>query len=141
MYVVIHSIHGFGFNPAQNAAKRWLFVTAEKTTSRITDHFIAVSEANRKDGVRLGLFGPERCSVIRSGFDLELFRSAEKLLLDHLDNLGISQGSPIVLMVGCLKPQKAPLDFVRVAAEVHRKIPEARFLQKVFPNKRKAYFR
>ena len=126
--MIIHSIHGFGFTPAQSRPKRFLFQAAERFTSRITDHFIAVSDSNRVDGIRYGLFGPDRCTVIRSGFDLELFRSAEKLPLDLLDNLGISRGSPLILMVACLKPQKAPMDFVELAAKVHREIPLARFL-------------
>ena len=125
---IIHSIHGFGFTPAQSPPKRLLFQTAERFTSRITDHFIAVSEANRKDGARLGLFGPERCTVIRSGFNLERFRRAETLTPELLANLGIPQGSPVILMVACLKPQKAPLDFVRLGSLVHREFPEARFL-------------
>lgn len=126
--VIIHSIHGFGFTPAQSPPRRFLFQTAERLTSRVTDHFIAVSEANRKDGIRYGLFGPERCSVIRSGFDLDRFRNAQPVKPDLLLDLGIPHGSPLVLMVGCLKPQKAPMDFVKLAAETHREIPQARFL-------------
>ncbi len=126
--VIIHSIHGFGFTPTQSRAKRWLFMSAEKVTSRITDHFIAVSHSNRDDGIRLGLFTPERCTVIRSGFDLEFFREAEKLTSDIFQDPGIPEKSPVVLMVACLKPQKAPLDFVRMAARVHKTVPEARFL-------------
>jgi len=126
--VIIHSIHGFGFTPAQSPPKRFFLKTAERFTSSVTDHFIAVSEANRIDGVNYGLFRPESCTVIRSGFDLDLFRHAKKMTSDLHDDPGIPQGVPLVLMVACLKPQKAPLDFVNVAAEVHRKIPEARFL-------------
>ena len=126
--MIIHSIHGFGFTPAQSIPKRFLYLTAERVTSRITDHFITVAEANRADGVNYGLFEPARCTVIRSGFDLDLFRAAGKLEPDILGDLGVPRGCPMVLMVACLKPQKAPLDFVRLAARVHREFPEARFL-------------
>ena len=126
--LIIHSIHGFGFTPAQSLPKRFLYLTAERITSRITDHFIAVAEANRTDGVKYGLFEPVGCTVIRSGFNLDLFRRARKLEPEILGDLGIPQGCPIVLMVACLKPQKSPLDFVRLAAEVHGEFPEARFL-------------
>jgi glycosyltransferase involved in cell wall biosynthesis len=78
--------------------------------------------------VNYGLFEPARCTVIRSGFDLDLFRAAGKLEPDILGDLGVPRGCPMVLMVACLKPQKAPLDFVRLAARVHREFPEARFL-------------
>ncbi|UCF88153.1 MAG: glycosyltransferase family 4 protein [bacterium] len=126
--VIVHSIHGFGFTPAQSPSLRWLLRAAEKRTSGITDHFIAVSESNRADGVRLGLFDSDRCSVIRSGFDLRRFREAQKPAPGVLEDLGIPPDAPVILMVACLKPQKAPLDFVRMAALVHRDLPEARFL-------------
>jgi glycosyltransferase involved in cell wall biosynthesis len=128
--VVIHSIHGFGFTPAQSAAKRWMFVTAEKATSRITDHFIAVSHANRNEGVGLGLFPPERCTVIRSGFDLNEFSDADaaNMVPDTAGGIELSDDVPTVLMVGCLKSQKNPLDFVRLAEQVGKRVPGARFL-------------
>jgi len=126
--LLVHSIHGFGFTPAQSAPARFLLKAVERYTSRITDHFICVSESNRREGIRLGLFEPTQCSVIRSGFDLERFREARPLDPDILMQLGVPRGSPLVLMVACLKPQKAPLDFVRIAAIVHREVPDARFL-------------
>jgi glycosyltransferase involved in cell wall biosynthesis len=126
--VIIHSIHGFGFTPAQSPPKRFFFQTAERLTSRITDHFIAVSEANRKDGVRLGLFGTERCSLIRSGFNLDEFKEAEAVEDKLQSEFGTPPEAVFVLMVACLKLQKNPLDFVQVASLVRREVPEARFL-------------
>lgn len=126
--VIIHSIHGFGFTPAQNPPKRLLYQTAERLTSRITDHFIAVSEANRKDGARLGFFGTERCSLIRSGFNLDEFREAESVEDKLKSEFGAPPEAVFVLMVACLKPQKNPLDFVQIASLVRREVPEARFL-------------
>lgn len=126
--VIIHSIHGFGFTPSQGAVKRSLFRTAEKKTSMITDHFIAVSYSNRVDGVKYGLFEEDRCTVIRSGFDLDRFRDAPSPGDTFYREEGIPAGSPVVLMVACLKPQKAPLDFVHVARLVTDMRPDAHFL-------------
>jgi glycosyltransferase involved in cell wall biosynthesis len=126
--VIVHSIHGFGFTPSQSAAKRSLLKFAERKTSGITDHFIAVSHSNRQDGVKYGLFEEDRCTVIRSGFDLDQFRDAPSLDDTFYKEEGITDGSPIVLMVACLKPQKAPLDFVKVARLVHDVRPDAHFL-------------
>lgn len=126
--VIVHSIHGFGFTPSQSAAKRSLLKVAERKTSGITDHFIAVSHSNRQDGVKYGLFEEDRCTVIRSGFDLDQFRGAPSLDDTFYKEEGIADGSPIVLMVACLKPQKAPLDFVKVARLVHDVRPDAHFL-------------
>jgi glycosyltransferase involved in cell wall biosynthesis len=126
--VIIHSIHGFGFTPGQGSMVNRLFKGAERATSRVTDHFIAVSGSNRDDGVRLGLFESGKCTVIRSGFNLDEFRNAEPYGTGSLPVPAVPPEAPLVLMVACLKPQKAPLDFVRVAARAHREVPQARFL-------------
>lgn len=126
--LILHTIHGFGFTPGQGLVANRLFKTAEKVTSSFTDHFVAVSDKNREDGIALGIFPPEKCTVIRSGIDLDEFLGAEPVETETLLDLGIPAGAPLVLMVACLKPQKAPLDFVEVAALAHREVPQARFL-------------
>ena len=126
--VIIHSIHGFGFTPLQSPPLRRLLKDVEIRTSGFTDHFIAVSDANRRDGISYGFFGPERCSVIRSGFNLDEFRETQALDGGLGARFGAPPGAPFVLMVACLKPQKSPLDFARVASIVRNEIPDARFL-------------
>ena len=124
----VHSIHGFGFHPGQNPAVRRAFIAAERATSRITTHFIAVSRANRTEGAALGLFSPSCCSVIRSGIELGRYRLAAESAGSLRRELGLAPGDPLVGMVACLKPQKAPLDFVAVAARVIQSEPRATFV-------------
>ena len=125
--VVVHSIHGFGFAPLQPAPVRALFVVAERVMARWTDHFIAVSQSNLGRGRALGLFAPERASVIRSGIELDRFRRATGGR-DVRRRLGIPESAPLVVQIGNFKPQKAPLDFVRAAAAIAREVPEAWFV-------------
>jgi glycosyltransferase involved in cell wall biosynthesis len=126
--VVVHSVHGFGFHPEQFAPKRALFIRAERLVSRMTTHFILVSEANRQQGLRLGLFTPERTSLIRSGVDLSRYRDALPDRPGLQERWGIPADAPLVGMVGCLKPQKAPQDFVEVARRVSEAQPDCHFL-------------
>ena len=125
--VVVHSIHGFGFTPLQPGPVRMLYVIAERVMARWTDHFVAVSESNLRAGRALGLFPPERASVIRSGIELGRFRSPAGGR-EARERLGVPEGAPLVVQVGNFKPQKAPLDFVRVAAAVARQAPGAWFV-------------
>jgi glycosyltransferase involved in cell wall biosynthesis len=125
--VVIHSIHGYGFTPLQPAPLRALFVIVEKIVGRWTDHFIAVSKQNLQLGLELGLFGPERVSVIRSGIELGRFRQAQNGT-ELRDRIGVPSSAPLVTQIGNFKPQKAPLDFVRMAAAVSRELPETWFV-------------
>jgi glycosyltransferase involved in cell wall biosynthesis len=125
--VVVHSIHGFGFTPLQAAPVRALFVVAERVMTRWTDHFIAVSENNLREGAALGVVPPERASVIRSGIELARFRRSSDGS-DARRRLGVPEDAPLVVQIGNFKPQKAPLDFVRVAAAVAREVPAAWFV-------------
>jgi glycosyltransferase involved in cell wall biosynthesis len=124
---VVHSIHGYGFNDYQRPLKRALFVQAEKLTARITDAFTADSMANIDRGRRYGLFRNAHAKVVRCAIPVDYF-SASPGLLDKA-GLGVPEDAPVVTMVSCLKAQKAPLDFVRVAARVIETMPDAHFLQ------------
>jgi glycosyltransferase involved in cell wall biosynthesis len=125
--IVVHSIHGYGFHDGQRPAVRRLYVALERAAARWTDAFIAVAEENRRTGIALGLFPPERCEVIRSGIAIDAYRCRPEARAAARAALGVPPGAPLVGMIACLKPQKAPEDFVAVAARVRAALPEARF--------------
>jgi glycosyltransferase involved in cell wall biosynthesis len=118
---IIHTIHGFGFHDYQPFAVRQFFVVLEKATARITDVFIAVSKANIKKGVDSGIFPKQKATLIRSGIELEQFTRVKVKPAEKKKSLGIEPDLPLVTMIGCLKPQKAPLDYVEVAHKVLQK--------------------
>ncbi len=124
---VVHTVHGFGFTPLQPLPVRALFFLAEKVAARWTHHFVVVSRANLSLGLELGLFPAEGVTLIRSGIALERFRQPADGAAARA-RLGLEAVAPVVTQVGNFKPQKAPLDFVRVAATVARAVPEARFV-------------
>lgn len=126
--IIIHSIHGYGFTAGQPPVLRRALVAMERWIGRFTTRFFSVSEANRQLGIELGLFPEERCSLVRSGIDLDAFRSASVGRDAKKQELGFSAGRPTIGMVAPMKPQKAPLDFVRMAALVSRIRPDAQFL-------------
>jgi glycosyltransferase involved in cell wall biosynthesis len=78
--------------------------------------------------VELGFFPDDRCAVVRSGVDLAAIRKTGVDTTAMKRALGLEPGRPVVGMVAPLKPQKAPLDFVRVAAKVAARKPETQFL-------------
>ena len=123
----VHTVHGFGFTPLQAAPMRFLYRTAERTMARFTDHFVTVSETDRLRGIELGIFPPEKVTFIRAGVDLGRFRAAKDGDTVR-ERLGVPVGPPMVTQVGNFKPQKAPLDFVRVSAAVYETHPDAWFV-------------
>lgn len=124
---VVHTVHGWGFHPAQPRASRALFVLLERWAARVTTQWIAVSRANAEDGGRLGIVDPGQVRIIRSGIDLARFRAARRSGRLRAE-LGLADETPLAGMIACFKPQKAPLDFVAVAARVARSHPDAHFV-------------
>jgi len=125
---IVHSVHGFGFHDFQKRPVRLLYRALERLTACITTSFIVVSEANRRVGEAAGIFSRNNTRLIRSGIDIAAFAAAPADPQAVRRGLGIPAEAPLVTMVACFKPQKAPLDFVRACAAVHRRCPEACFL-------------
>ncbi|HEU5179338.1 MAG TPA: glycosyltransferase family 4 protein [Candidatus Polarisedimenticolia bacterium] len=124
---VIHSIHGFGFHPEMPLLQRGFYRALEAGTSAVTTRFLAVSQASLDAGVSQGILTPERSTLVRSGIRLAAFRRAVPDGALRRD-LSIAAEAPLVGMIACLKPQKAPLDFVRAAQRVASRVPTAHFL-------------
>ena len=130
---ILHSIHGFSFHPYQSFPERWGYILLEWLTARITTHFIAVSAANIATGIRYRLFSTNRVSLIRSGIDIARFQQyATRASVEGqtrreqmLRNLHLPQNKSLIVMVACFKPQKAPLDFIRVMKIVVERYPQA----------------
>ena len=124
--VIIHSIHGFGFNDRQPSWQRSFFQGLERLTAPITHAFCPVSAANLEVARRLGLLARgQRSLVLPSGIDPEEYRPRGGHALRA--ELGVGSETPLAGMIACLKPQKAPLTFVRVAALLAPRLPEAHF--------------
>lgn len=127
--VIIHTVHGFGITPAQPVWLRRLFVLLERMTGWVTTHWIAVAKADVERGRRWGLFR-DNVSVVRPGIDPRPFRRAlEPAARRRLrEEFGAGPGHCLVGTVACLKPQKAPEDFVLVANRLCEALPHARFV-------------
>ncbi len=126
--IITHTIHGWGFYPGQNPLKRGLFIFLERMTGRITDRLIAVSRANIKTGIENRIGEKEKYTLIRSGIKLLEFQNVEGNIAEKKKELGLEEDTKVVAMIACFKPQKAPLDFIRVAKRVIEKKPKTQFL-------------
>jgi len=124
--IVMHSIHGFGFNDRQPSWQRAFFQGLERLTAPITHAFSGDSNANLQVARRLGLLGRgQRAIALPPGIDPEQYcpRGGDELRRE----LGVDSATPIAGMIACLKPQKAPLTFVRAAALLALRLPQMHF--------------
>jgi glycosyltransferase involved in cell wall biosynthesis len=126
--VIVHTVHGFGFNSRQRMPVRALFILAERVTAAITDKLVVVADQDRVKGLAYGIGNAAKYTVIRSGIDVESFKTA---LVDReavRREWGILPGTKVVTSIGPLKPQKNLADFIRVAARVSARRADCVFL-------------
>lgn len=125
---ILHTIHGYGVTPAQPLWLQHLVIKLEWMVGRVTTHWIAVSQADRRQGLEWELFSASKVSVVRPGIDPTPFAARiEQAERDRLRaSLGVGPHQLLVGTVSCLKPQKSPEDFIRVAALVCQRMPAAK---------------
>jgi glycosyltransferase involved in cell wall biosynthesis len=125
--LIVHSVHGFSFNEYQPSLVRAFYIVLERITALITTAFVTVSGADREEGIRKGIFKGDGVTLIRSGIDIKQFGTLPGDRISLREKIGIDQDAPAIAMVACFKPQKAPLDFVRVAKKVSEERSDALF--------------
>jgi glycosyltransferase involved in cell wall biosynthesis len=123
--VVVHTIHGFSFHPFMSRGRRLCYVTLERLVRPLTDAFLAVAPEVAREAVEFGLAPPGSVRVVPSAVELDRIAVAADPAVKA--ELSVPADAPLIGTVGRLDAQKAPLDFVRMAALVARSAPEARF--------------
>lgn len=125
---IVHTFHGFGFNDFQKPWTRWFFILAERVTALITDKMIVVSSENTKKALACKIGQPGQYIVIHSGIKVQehLQLTVDKAIAGK--KIGLAENVPVVGMVACFKPQKAPLDFILIAQLVKIKVPPVKFI-------------
>lgn len=107
-------------------SRLWLYSALERATRPVTDAFVAVAPTVARDAVQARIAAPGRTDVAASAVDLAAIPCERDP--SARAELGIPPGAAVVGMVGRLDPQKAPLDFVRMAARVAGQRPGTRFI-------------
>lgn len=111
--VVIHTFHGFGFNPLQSSITRGFFIWLEKIAAKKTSKLLFVSNANMKQARSLGIGEEEQYGIVRSGINIGAFSQRKPLERSYLkDKMGWDEKDLIIGNISCFKPQKALHDFI-----------------------------
>jgi len=124
--VIIYRAGGFPFHEFMKFPLRRTLILLEKILSRwATDMVISVSDEDRRAVVAAGVIPAHRITTIPNGVDVS------RPLQDRTSSrqaLGLAADAPVVGMVGRLSPQKAPADFLRLAARIVRTMPDVTFV-------------
>lgn len=119
--VICSALHSTGWPDTIGRLNRLWFLT------RWTDAFIGVAEPHARHLVEVEHFPAEKVRVIPNGVDVQRFRPST-VGARVRSTLGIDPQAPVVAIVAALRPEKNHQQFLRVAAEVRKRLPAARFL-------------
>ncbi len=117
---VAHSSYAFG------RASRLLFALEARLSAR-AGLVITNAEAGRADALRRG-FAPQRLAVVANGIDTARLRPDRELGLDLRARWGVGPDQPLIGLVARLDPVKDHANFLRAAALLAAKRPDARFV-------------
>lgn len=126
---IIHTVHGFAFYEGQNIFVKNFYIFLEKLLAKITDTIIFVSEADLQAALKLKITTQQKARLIRAGVQVHTKANTRGFNKQKLtEELGLKPENKIVLSIANLKPQKNPLDSIRVAKEVCKVLPNTVFL-------------
>ncbi|WP_411153205.1 glycosyltransferase family 4 protein [Streptomyces sp. A30] len=124
--VVVHTFHAISFHDQMPRWRRALYRSLERVTKHFTHAYLAVAPRLALEAVDQRLAPPGRVEVVPSAVDLAGipggFDPASRRIL------GVPEGIALIGTVGRIIYQKAPLDFVRMAALVHEWYPDTAFV-------------
>jgi glycosyltransferase involved in cell wall biosynthesis len=135
--VIVYTLHGRDpWWPAPDGSDTQLrdvmprglraFLVLERILRPVTHAFVAVSPSVARDAVLARIAAPGRTEVVPSAIDMDRIPGDADASVRV--ELGIPVGTPVVGTVGRLEAQKAPLDFVRMAAIIAARRPDTRFV-------------
>lgn len=124
--VVVHTFHALTAHEHLGRGRRLGYLALDRAVRGLADAYVTVAPTLGLQLVRSGVAPAGSVTVVPSGIDLAAVPTAARP--DLRRELGIPPTAPVVGTVGRLVAQKAPLDFVRMAAEVRRVRPDAVFV-------------
>ena len=119
---VIYNPHGWSFN--MQGKKKMLFIALEKLMAPFCDEIVCISEAEKNSALERKICKKDKLRVIYNGIDFEEYKDSHATRAE----LEIPKDAFVVGMVGRIAKQKAPDVFVKMAAEVSKKIDNAFFV-------------
>ena len=128
---VYYSPHCFAFHSGSNYMVSKIVALLETLAARyLTTKIILVADGEKDLALSHGVGKEDLFITVHTGIDVDKFRSKEPVLLDCAQvkiSLQISAEDGLIGSAGRMSAQKAPLDFIMMAAIVHHQKPTLQF--------------
>lgn len=126
--IIIHTVHGWSFNDHQNFITRYGYILLERVTACFSSKLIIVSGFDKEKGLRNRIGNNNQYSLVYYGIQLENFGVSGCNKNNIREELGLRSNDLTVGMISCLKPQKAPRDFIKLASLINKDISGVKFI-------------
>ena len=125
--IIVHTVHGWSFHNYQFKVIYWFCILIEKFCASFTNSIIVVSNFDKAKGLKYYIGNKDKYNLVRYGIDYSSFKSKDRRL-DLRKKLGLKESDLAVGMISCFKPQKSPLDFIKLAREIKNAMPSSKFI-------------
>jgi glycosyltransferase involved in cell wall biosynthesis len=116
--VVVHTVHGWGFNDEQHRLVSSTYQSLERACARWCDALVVVGSPYRDEGLALGIGEPSQYHLIRSGIEIGAYRDVQVDRAAMRASLGIPADAIVIGNVGRLSPPKCPELMVQAFARL-----------------------
>jgi glycosyltransferase involved in cell wall biosynthesis len=125
--IIIHTIHGYGFNETQKLFIKKFYIFLEKFCALFSDKLIIVTKEDIKKGLYYKIAKENKFVLIRAGIDTEFYKNFIQNP-NFKETLGIGSNIRIIVTIGAFKPQKNLKDFIKAAFLVASRFKDVMFL-------------
>lgn len=119
---VVHTPHGFYFLNQRGGSKRSFYLNLERLAGLATDRLIALSATELSEAVENRIVHPSKATLIENGIEVPPIPGASTLA--RIRETVAPGARYLVGTAARITPQKGPLDFVHMAADLCRRLPD-----------------
>lgn len=124
---IIHTVHGWSFHDYQPRLANYFYTTLEKICATFTNKLVVVSSFDKEKGLKKLVGREDQYIIIRYGIKGNEFRD-QSMRSAARRSLGLNETDLAIGTVACFKPQKSPLDFIKIASTIKKSIPNTKFI-------------
>ena len=124
---IIHTVHGWSFHNYQGKITYYFYLLLEKLCASLSSAIIVVSQWDKRLALQQAVGRQDKYKLIRYAVNYEEFKNNTEAVGVRKE-FGLSEADLVVGMVACFKPQKAPLDFIKLASVIKKDFPAAKFI-------------
>ena len=125
---IVHTPHGHVFYGHFPPLKSRIFLWIERFLGIITSRIIALTNGEKSDYIKKGVYPGNKITTIHSGVDVKLFRKPSVPPEIKRRELGLNPDAPVVGTAGWLSPVKGSIALLLAMEQVWKKHPECQLI-------------